>query len=132
MAIITGPGEYRTRGGIKAVITHVNLERDPDQIGWAVGYFADQGPRVWHWNTRGDFYVGEQDVDRREIVGRWEQPLYLAWLSPSGFIALRKAGDDHPGEGWRRTPWMDQQEPFPQPVIEMHPDLEPLEEEEYF
>lgn len=60
--VIDSPGEYKTRGGMLAVITSVNLGR-------AVGYYKDCGIRE-SWDISGRTLPFTEN--RNDIVGRLE------------------------------------------------------------
>jgi len=62
---ITGPGEYRTRDGRKAVVSH----NDGGRYCW----LGKIGEEIYNWNENGSFWATEI-ISINDIIGPWEEP----------------------------------------------------------
>ena len=62
---ITGPGEYRTRDGRKAVVSH----NDGGRYCW----LGKIGEGIYNWNENGSFWATEI-ISVDDIIGPWEEP----------------------------------------------------------
>lgn len=70
--IITGPGEYRTRDGRKALIEeYVGSIHAGDKLVWR-GRLV-KGNYTWHWSNEGMLFPDDSQ-DPHDIIGPWVEP----------------------------------------------------------
>ena len=72
---ITGLGEYRTRDGRKAVVSH----NDGGRYCW----LGKIGEGIYNWNENGSFWATEI-ISVEDIIGPWEEAATVRSSSPKG------------------------------------------------